>query len=74
MDEKGVHILKSGKILNNRYVIEKVLGEGGFGITYKGIDKLLAVEVAVKDIPVGSSISAGNKICKSGIIKAELIR
>ena len=31
-------------------------------------------EVAVKDIPVGSSISAGNKICKSGIIKAELIR
>lgn len=49
MDEKGVHILKSGKILNNRYVIEKVLGEGGFGITYKGIDKLLAVEVAVKE-------------------------
>ena len=49
MDEKGVHILKSGKILNNRYVIEKVLCEGGFGITYKGIDKLLAVEVAVKE-------------------------
>ena len=32
------------------------------------------LEVLVKDIPVGSSISAGNKMCKSGIIKAELIR
>lgn len=49
MDERGVHVLKSGKILNNRYMIEKVLGEGGFGITYKGVDKLLAVEVAIKE-------------------------
>lgn len=49
MDEKGIHILKYGKILNNRYVIEEVLGEGGFGITYKGIDRLLDVEVAIKE-------------------------
>ena len=49
MDEKGIHILKYGRILNNRYVIEEVLGEGGFGITYKGIDRLLDVEVAIKE-------------------------
>lgn len=49
VDERGVHVLKSGRMLNNRYVIEKVLGEGGFGITYKGVDKLLAVEVAIKE-------------------------
>lgn len=60
MDEKGVHILKSGKILNNRYVIEKVLGEGGFGITYKGIDKLLAVEVAVKEYFPQGSVTRNN--------------
>lgn len=31
-------------------------------------------EVAINTIPVGSSISAGTKICKEGIIKCELMR
>ena len=32
------------------------------------------LEINVADIPVGSSISAGTKMCKEGIIKVELIK
>ena len=32
------------------------------------------LEINVADIPVGSSISAGTKMCKDGIIKVELIK
>ena len=32
------------------------------------------LEINVSDIPVGSSVSAGTKMCKDGIIKVELIK
>jgi hypothetical protein len=32
------------------------------------------LEINTKDIPLGSSISTGQKLCKDGIIKAELIK
>ena len=38
-----------GLTLNNRYVIGKVLGFGGFGITYKAWDKKLDTVVAVRN-------------------------
>ena len=41
--------LSSGTTLNNRYVIESVLGHGGFGITYAAHDKSLKVRVAIKE-------------------------
>ena len=44
MEENSVHLLKNGRTLGSRYVIEGVLGEGGFGITYRGHDKTLDVE------------------------------
>lgn len=37
-------------ILKGRYQINKVLGRGGFGITYRATDLSLQVEVAVKEV------------------------
>lgn len=41
--------LPPGTVLCRRYVVGKVLGEGGFGITYIGIDQVLSKRVAVKE-------------------------
>lgn len=37
------------KLLQARYVVGRVLGEGGFGITYLGWDETLALRVAIKE-------------------------
>ena len=43
------HQLPPGSILNNRYLVGRVLGEGGFGITYMGFDLALELKVAIKE-------------------------
>ena len=43
------HILAPGTLVNNRYLVGGILGEGGFGITYIGLDTLLDYHVAVKE-------------------------
>lgn len=63
--------LKPGTVLQNRYLIGSVLGEGGFGITYIGLDKVLAKRVAVKEFyPAGAahraSVVSGNVIITRG--------
>ena len=40
---------KGTTLLNGRYVIEKDLGQGGFGITYKATDTRLSRPVAIKE-------------------------
>ena len=35
------HHFPPGQLLNNRYVVGRTLGEGGFGITYLGFDTTL---------------------------------
>ena len=49
MDERDLHYLKKETKLNGRYIITSVLGEGGFGITYYGVDDLFGNEVAKKN-------------------------
>ncbi len=43
------YVLRPGTILQGRYVVGKLLGKGGFGITYIGYDMSLDIRVAIKE-------------------------
>ena len=47
--EEAEFALRPGTILHGRYVVGKVLGKGGFGITYIGYDMSLDIRVAIKE-------------------------
>ena len=48
-EEQPYLALPLGTILNGRYMTGKVLGIGGFGITYLGYDLTLDIRVAIKE-------------------------
>ncbi len=47
--ETQPHQLPKDTVLRDRYRIEGVLGEGGFGITYRSFDETLSQQVAIKE-------------------------
>jgi len=40
--------LKSGTLINGRYRLERLVGQGGFGIVFEALDETLGARVAVK--------------------------
>ncbi|MBO6260935.1 MAG: protein kinase [Lachnospiraceae bacterium] len=49
MSEKFPMALPEGTVLAGQYIVEKVLGQGGFGITYAASDHKTGNKVAVKE-------------------------
>ena len=41
--------LRCGIVLNNQYLVGRSLGQGGFGVTYLGLDLNLEQPVAIKE-------------------------
>ena len=48
------YFLPAGTVLSGRYILGRVLGSGGFGITYIGYDNLLKQKVTVKEYMPGT--------------------
>lgn len=75
MEERDYYLLYKGVVLKNRYEIQGPIGQGGFGITYIGLDRTLNMRVAIKEFyPQGAVIrnnSISNNITVSGIDKKE---
>jgi serine/threonine protein kinase len=61
--------LQAGTKLNNgKFTVGKVLGQGGFGITYLGGDASLGRSVAIKEFFPQGCIRQGTTVCPSSAI------
>lgn len=56
------HLPPQTYLKEKRYLIEKTLGEGGFGITYKGIDCQTSSAIAIKELWPEKSVRQGLNI------------
>ena len=56
-------VLSPGIVVSQRYMVGRVLGQGGFGATYLGMDTKLSARIAVKEyLPYGCVVRAGDGV------------
>ncbi len=60
--------LPPGTTLGGQYGVTKVLGQGGFGITYDGQDTRLGLRVAIKEMFLDGSYRRGKEVVPPGNI------
>ena len=63
--ENQPHQLPMGTLLQNQYLVGKVLGQGGFGITYMGWDQHLSIPVAIKEYFPGGVVQRHTQLGSS---------
>ena len=60
--------LVPGSVLHDKYLVGRVLGEGGFGITYMGLNTILSKRVAIKEFYPNGAANRTNSISKNVIV------
>ena len=63
--------MRAGVLLKNRYFLGRVLGIGGFGITYKCFDTTLGVVVAVKEFYPAGLVNRAPGECSVGLLSGD---
>ena len=60
--------LMPGTVLAQRYLVGKFIGEGGFGITYIGLDMTLSKRVAIKEFYPSGAANRTNEVSDGVIV------
>ena len=62
-DKRSPRVLPAGTVLAGRYYLGRLLGEGGFGITYKAWDLKTSVRVSYTQLDVYKRQHRGEAFC-----------